>query len=66
MASNSTTTAAPVYSDGVVRAFALVAVIYGIVGMLVGVIVACQLAYPDLNIEPWLNFGRLGRCTPAR
>jgi cytochrome c oxidase cbb3-type subunit 1 len=26
---------------------------------LVGVVVAFQLAYPDLNIEPWFNFGRM-------
>ena len=37
---NQSTSASPVYSDTVVRAFALVAVVYGIVGMLVGVIIA--------------------------
>ncbi|BDI05098.1 cytochrome-c oxidase, cbb3-type subunit I [Sphaerotilus microaerophilus] len=52
--------AAPVYTDGVVRAFALASVIYGIVGMLVGVIVASQLAWPELiNGIPWLSYGRL-------
>jgi len=52
--------AAPVFDDGVVRAFALVAVLYGIVGMLVGVIVASQLAWPELiNGIPWLSYGRL-------
>jgi cytochrome c oxidase cbb3-type subunit 1 len=59
MASNSTTTSV-VYSDTVVRAFALVAVVYGIVGMLVGVIIAAQLAWPELNLGiPWLSYGRL-------
>jgi cytochrome c oxidase cbb3-type subunit 1 len=44
----------------VVRGFALVAVLYGIVGMLVGVIVASQLAWPELiNGIPWLTYGRL-------
>ena len=58
--SSHSTTAAPVYSDGVVRAFALVAVIYGIVGMLVGVIIAAQLAWPELNMGiPYLTYGRL-------
>ncbi len=59
MASSSTTTA-PVYSDTVVRGFALVAVLYGIVGMLVGVIIAAQLAWPALNFDiAWLSYGRL-------
>jgi cytochrome c oxidase cbb3-type subunit 1 len=34
-------------------------VIWGIVGMLVGVIIAAQLVWPELNIGPWLHFGRL-------
>jgi cbb3-type cytochrome oxidase subunit 1 len=32
---------------------------WGIVGFLVGVVVASQLAWPELNIEPWFNFGRM-------
>jgi cytochrome c oxidase cbb3-type subunit 1 len=49
-----------VYADTVVRGFALAAVIYGIVGMLVGVIIAAQLAWPELlpNL-PFLSYGRL-------
>ena len=59
MASSSTTTA-PVYSDTVVRGFALMSVVYGIVGMLVGVIIAAQLAWPELNLGiSWLSYGRL-------
>ncbi len=59
MASSSATTA-PVYSDTTVRLFALAAVVYGIVGMLVGVIIAAQLAWPELNFGiPWLSYGRL-------
>jgi cytochrome c oxidase cbb3-type subunit 1 len=34
-------------------------VIWGIVGMLVGVIIAAQLVWPELNFAPWLTFGRL-------
>ena len=35
-------------------------VVWGIVGMLVGVIIAAQLAWPALNFNiPWLSFGRL-------
>ena len=51
---------APAYTDGVVRAFAVASVVYGVVGMLVGVIVASQLAWPELiNGIPWLSYGRL-------
>ena len=49
-----------VYDDWVVRAFALAAVLWGVVGMLVGVIIAAQLAWPELNLGiPWLSYGRL-------
>ena len=52
--------AAPAYNDRVVRQFALAAVLWGVVGMLVGVIVAAQLAWPDLiHGIPWLSYGRL-------
>jgi cbb3-type cytochrome oxidase subunit 1 len=40
--------------------FALAAVLWGVVGMLVGVIIAAQLAWPELNFGiPWLSYGRL-------
>ncbi len=52
--------AATDYSDHAVRAFALAAVLWGVVGMLVGVIIASQLAWPELNFGiPWLSYGRL-------
>lgn len=47
------------YEYGVVRNFAIMTVIWGIVGMLVGLIIAAQLIWPDLNISPYLTFGRL-------
>ena len=51
---------APSYEDGVVRAFSLAAVLWGVVGMAVGVIIAAQLAWPALNFGiPWLSYGRL-------
>ncbi|RZS46726.1 cytochrome-c oxidase, cbb3-type subunit I [Sphaerotilus mobilis] len=56
----TTQTASPVYSDGVIRQFALASVLWGVVGMLVGVIIASQLAWPELNFGiPWLSYGRL-------
>jgi cytochrome c oxidase cbb3-type subunit 1 len=48
------------YDYTVVRQFAIATVILGIVGMLVGVLIASQLAWPALNFDtPWLSFGRL-------
>ena len=47
------------YNYKVVRQFAVMTVVWGIVGMLVGVIIAAQLIWPDLNLAPWLSYGRL-------
>jgi cytochrome c oxidase cbb3-type subunit 1 len=48
------------YNDTVVRQFAVAAVIWGVVGMAVGVFIASQLAWPELNFGiPWLTYGRL-------
>lgn len=48
------------YNYKVVRQFSVMTVIWGIVGMLVGVLIAAQLAWPVLNFDlPWLSFGRL-------
>jgi len=56
----SSRSAAPVYTDDAVRWFALATVLWGVVGMLVGVIIAAQLAWPELNLGiPWLSYGRL-------
>ena len=50
----------PVYNYKVVRQFAIMTVVWGIVGMSVGVLIAAQLAWPALNFDtPWLSFGRL-------
>lgn len=47
------------YLDGVVRLGCIATMFWGIAGLLAGVVIAAQLAWPDLNIEPWLSFGRL-------
>jgi len=48
------------YNDKIVRQFVLACVIWGAVGMLVGVFVASQLNFWRLNFNlPWLTFGRL-------
>ncbi|MCD8521382.1 MAG: cytochrome-c oxidase, cbb3-type subunit I [Saccharospirillaceae bacterium] len=50
----------PEYNYKVVRQFAIMTVVWGIVGMAVGVLIAAQLAWPALNFDtPWLSFGRL-------
>jgi cytochrome c oxidase cbb3-type subunit 1 len=48
------------YNDTVVRQFAVMTIVWGIVGMLVGVIIAAQLLWPALNFDlPFLTFSRL-------
>ena len=48
------------YDDDVVRKFMWATMLWGFVGMLVGVIIAFQLALPALNLGiPFLSFGRL-------
>lgn len=50
------------YSDGVIKAGVIATTFWGIAGMLVGVIIAAQLTWPNIfyfeNL-PWTNFGRL-------
>ena len=51
---------ASTYNDKVITQFALMTVVWGIVGMTVGLLIAAQLIWPDLTygIE-WLSYGRL-------
>lgn len=58
--SNTSTLEHPVYNYKVVRQFAIMAVVWGIVGMAVGVLIASQLVWPELNTHlPYFHFGRL-------
>ncbi|MBS3958702.1 MAG: cytochrome-c oxidase, cbb3-type subunit I [Xanthomonadaceae bacterium] len=51
---------ADTYSDKVVMQFSIMTVVWGFVGMLVGVILAAQMYWPALNFDTsWLSFGRL-------
>ncbi|MDH5648462.1 MAG: cytochrome-c oxidase, cbb3-type subunit I [Gammaproteobacteria bacterium] len=48
------------YNYKVVRQFAIMTIVWGIVGMAVGVFIAAQMAWPVLNFDvPWLTFSRL-------
>ena len=48
------------YNYKVVKQFAIATVVWGVVGMLVGVFIAAQLAWPALNFDiAWLTYGRL-------
>ncbi len=60
MSVTNKTSPSAVYNDTVVRQFALMTVVWGVVGMLVGVIIAAQLTWPALNLGiEWLSYGRL-------
>ena len=47
------------YDDDVIRWGVIATMFWGLAGLLAGVFIAAQMAFPQLNIEPWFNFGRL-------
>jgi len=47
------------FDDRITRRFILASIVWAAVGMLVGLFAALQLAYPELNVAPWLSFGRI-------
>ena len=47
------------YDDTPIRWGVIATVGWSVVGMLAGLIIALQLSFPLLNLEPWFNFGRL-------
>ncbi len=48
------------YDNVIVKKFAFATILWGVVGMLVGVLIATQLFAPDLNFQiPFLTFGRI-------
>ncbi len=59
MSGIAATGAAPDYNVKVVKQFTIMTVVWGIVGMLVGVLIAAQLVWPDFSFGPWFHFGRL-------
>ena len=61
MQNGNTVAAEPVvYDDDVVKMFFVATVVWGVFGMLVGVIIALQIAWWPANLGlPWTTFGRL-------
>ena len=47
------------YDDEIVRKFLLATIVWGVVGLLLGVIIATQLVFWETNFGPWFSFGRL-------
>ena len=48
------------YNYRIVKQFTIATVVWGVIGMLAGVFIAAQLAWPALNFDiPWLTYGRL-------
>jgi cytochrome c oxidase cbb3-type subunit I/II len=59
MSTNTTTLEQFSYDNKIVRNFAIATIIWGVVGMLVGVIIATQLFEPAANITQYGSFGRI-------
>ncbi|MFT5647942.1 MAG: cytochrome c oxidase cbb3-type subunit I/II [Aureispira sp.] len=47
------------YDNTSVRNFSIAVMFWGVIGMLVGLILAFQLVFPSLNVASFLSFGRL-------
>ena len=47
------------YDNKIVRDFGIATAIFGVVGMLVGLLAALQLVFPELNFTQYFTFGRI-------
>ena len=47
------------YADDVVKGFITWSLVWGLVAVLLGVVISFQLAFPQLNLPPYLTYGRL-------
>jgi cytochrome c oxidase cbb3-type subunit I len=47
------------YADDVVKGFIIWSMVWGLVTILVGVLISLQIAFPQLNLPPYLTYGRL-------
>ena len=60
MAAANAQTRTVVYDDDIVRAFSIATIVWGVVAFLLGVIIASQLSFWQMNFGlQWLSFGRL-------
>ncbi|HMB68212.1 MAG TPA: cytochrome-c oxidase, cbb3-type subunit I, partial [bacterium] len=58
-ASSAAATRQITYDDGVVRLFSIATVVWALVALLLGAVIATQLVWWQANLTPWLTFGRL-------
>lgn len=57
---SATSSTIPNYNFDIVKKFAVMAVIWGLVGMSAGVLIAAQLVWPELNFDtPWITYSRI-------
>jgi cytochrome c oxidase cbb3-type subunit 1 len=57
---------AQAYNYKVVRQFVIATIVWGVVGMAMGVWIASQLVWPEMNLDlPWTPSAACARCTPA-
>ncbi len=47
------------YDNAIVRKFGIATLVFALIGMLVGLYAALELAFPSLNVAKWVNFGRI-------
>ncbi len=47
------------YDNSSVKKFVIATMVWGLIGMSVGLLAASQLVWPDLNLTSWLTFGRI-------
>ena len=47
------------YDNRIVRLFLIATITWGVIGMLVGLIAALELIWPELNLFSWMSFGRI-------
>ena len=47
------------YNYDIVRSFVNWSILWGVVAVLVGVLISFQMVWPDLNVAPYLTYGRL-------
>ena len=47
------------YADDIVKGFIISSMVWGFVAVLLGVLISFQISFPELNIPPYLSYGRL-------